>query len=811
MGQAEHDGAQLQTWLDALFGEAGDSLLLLDAMSGRVLCANGAVVSLLGRSLPELAQRDWRELVLAKHHGRFAALLAAPTARSAEILLVEFMHNSGRNVQAGVRTFAVPKFHAIGIMLRESTDCPLGFDQSCGVARELRHRSEELASLDALEREIRSSLAVDDVIAAAIREMQRATTADLVFLFLREGQQLVLRAMEPEAGRTRMGVVPEHRVGECLCGLAAQHGKPVYSKQIHEDKSCSWEECKRAGFVSFAALPLIARAELIGVMGLASLTQRDFSEQAKFLETMAGEVAANVHNAQLYGEVQRAASAADEARQFADATLASLPGVFYVITQEGRFVRWNKNFERVTGYDANDMTRLHPLDLFRGADRDLIAGRIAQVFSEGSADAEAQFVSKSGRSAPYYFTGTRIMHGGQPCLIGIGVDVTERRDLSERLLHHEKLAAIGRLAGGVAHDFNNQLTAIMGCAELLVGGTVGSPQQKHAQSILASAARAAELTRQLLSFARKREQVSIRVDINALVREVTSLLKRSLDKRIEIKTDLRASLPMVAGDPALLQNAILNLAVNSRDAMPQGGLLTIITEDVARVPQAGENCRQAPAGFGALRLTVQDTGHGMSEEVRNRLFEPFFTTKANGTGMGLASVYGTVRSHGGHISVESAVGQGTRTYVCLPVCESGATAPARVEAAPGTQVTTARLLLVDDEDAVREMAHEALQGHGYAVTSFSSGAEAVEFFRTHGQAFDLVVLDLMMPGMSGIETFNAMRAIKPDVRALLTSGYGPEGAVDEALKAGMQSYLSKPYLVANLVKKIQPLLPAAQP
>ncbi|MCC6463886.1 MAG: PAS domain S-box protein [Planctomycetes bacterium] len=798
-------------WLNTLFEEAAEGLLLLDAETGSVLAANPACHALLGCGETGLVGCSWRELAPAESHGRMgAAIAAAVEAGRFETYAQELLRRDGHVLPVEVRAFAVrdgkESARAVALVIRDATEHKVTSVQADELAREYRLRTEELAALDALGREVSSSLALDTVIASAIRGMQRATGADLVFLFLREGHRLILKGAEPESGRRRMGQIPEHRVGECLCGLAGRMARPVYSRDIYHDMRCTWEECKQAGFRSFAALPLKADTEVIGVMGLASVSLREFATQDKFLETLAASVASSVHNARLFTELKEAAAEVDQERRFADAILAGLPGVFYLFDEQGHFLRWNRNFETVTGYNSAEMGRLHPLDLFRGPDRELVASRIARVFSEGVADAEADFVSKDGRAAPYYFTGTRIAFEGKPCLIGVGVDVSERRELQHRLMHSEKLAAIGRLAGGVAHDFNNQLTVVMGCADLLARALQDTPHLKHADSIVMSAQRSAELTRQLLTFSRKGKKVSTPVDMNRLVQEVTALLQRSVDKSITVHAELRATHPVVIGDPTLLQNAILNLALNSRDAMPGGGKLVISTESVACTPK---NCNEADCPLrdtGCLRLVVSDSGCGMTEDVRQHLFEPFFTTKApgKGTGMGLASVYGTVQSHGGHIHVESEVGEGTRISMCLPVADSSA---APVEQ-PRLQVTGigARILLVEDEEAVREMVQEALHSLGYRVKAFAGGREAVEYFGSSWNEVDVVILDLMMPGMGGREVFKAMKRIQPGVRALISSGFGPEGQVEAALKDGILDYISKPYLIADLARKIEAVL-----
>ncbi len=654
--------------------------------------------------------------------------------------------------------------------------------------------SQELAALCTLAREVASSLSIEAVVAAALRGILAAVTPDIAYFFTRDGSRLILRGVVPEDARARVGFIPEHCAGQCLCGLAAEKKEPIYSTDIHADPRCTWKECRQAGVRSLAALPLRAGSQVIGVLGIASFATRDFATRSRFLETLADVIAVSLQNAHLFRDVEEAARTVDRERRFAESLIAGLPGVFYLIDEHGRFLRWNRNFEVVIGRSAEEMARAHPLDFFEGRDRGLIAERIARVFAEGSADAEADFVAKDGTRRPYYFTGLRILVDGKPCLIGLGIDVSERRELQERLLHTEKLAALGRLAGGVAHDFNNQLAGILGYADLLSRSVEDEHLRRHADAILHLGQRSADLVRQLLAFGRKAKRLSVPVDVHRLIKEVAGLLERSMDRRIRVRLDLRAPAATVTGDPALLQNALLNLAVNARDAMPEGGELHFAT-DVTSGDETGlgpEPC---------LRIRVTDTGSGMTEDVRRHAFEPFYTTKepGQGTGMGLASVYGTVQSHAGGIRIESEVGRGTTVTTWLPLSD----APESVDAQPepeAPRIGGASVLVIDDEPDVCEMAASALRASGYRAVAFRSAPEAVAHYRDHWRTVDLVLVDLLMPEMGGRDVFRRLREANPDVRAVLTSGHGPPAEIEVLLREGFRGFLPKPYLVADLAR-----------
>lgn len=385
-------------------------------------------------------------------------------------------------------------------------------------------------------------------------------------------------------------------------------------------------------------------------------------------------------------------------------------------------------------------------------------------------------------------------------------DITEMVRARERLHQSEKMEALGQLAGGIAHDFNNQLAAMLGYAELLGRRLEDGELRDYAATIARTASRSAELTRQLLTFARKGLVRTAPVDVHAVLREVVELLRRTIDKRIELELELSASCPTTLGDHGQLLNSFLNLALNARDAMPGGGVLHFSTDLVVIDELASDafSPRLEPGGY--LQVRVTDTGAGMTEETKRRLFEPFFTTKAvgKGTGMGLAAVYGTVVNHGGAIRVDSELGRGSSFSVLLPLSERPCEAPAESD----TEVPSRRgahLLLADDEPAVLSMVAAALRHVGYRVTACKDGVEALEVYRKHWREIDLVILDWMMPELSGPETLAAMRQVNPQVRVILSSGVGAE-MHSQAELSGATEFIQKPFHLSELSARVVTVL-----
>lgn len=383
----------------------------------------------------------------------------------------------------------------------------------------------------------------------------------------------------------------------------------------------------------------------------------------------------------------------------------------------------------------------------------------------------------------------------------VGRDITQEAALEEQLRQSQKLEAIGMLAGGVAHDFNNILTGILGYANMLEPDAApGSTMQEGLHVIQQAAERAAELTRQLLSFARRGKRQNTTVDLNSTILEVVSLLTRTVNKNISVTEHFDTDQATVLGDPGQLQQVVLNLAINGRDAMPQGGSLTFRTwRQLLDAEQLMAHPGAKPGMF--VALSVSDTGVGIEKKNLRRIFEPFFTTKeaGQGTGMGLAMVYGIVKGHKGFIDVESDIGNETTFTVYVPATD---VVSAAAHAADLPRKGHGRILVVDDEEVVRKLACEMLRRAGYDVVTAAGATEAVTWYRAHPHETDLVIIDMVMPGKDGQECFKALKAIDPDVRAILSTGYGLDGHAQDTLDAGMVGYVQKPYHMQDLVTAV---------
>jgi two-component system, cell cycle sensor histidine kinase and response regulator CckA len=469
----------------------------------------------------------------------------------------------------------------------------------------------------------------------------------------------------------------------------------------------------------------------------------------------------------------------------------------------GSFVEVNRTACQRLGYSRDELLAMSPTDIDAPEFAPLVAEREAVLEREGTSFFETAHIRKDGTVIPVEVSATIIDLGGDPAVLSIARDVGERRraeaernELQEQLASAQKMEAIGRLAGGVAHDFNNLLTAIRGFAELhLADHPPGDAGRADVLEIERAADRATQLTAGLLAFARRAEAHAMKVDLPAIVRDTMALLRRLVGEDVVIRLDADSNVPLVLVDPVQIEQVLLNLAANARDAMPAGGTLVIAVKPATLTKAFVKSHAGARTGHYVL-LEVSDTGVGMDETTRAHIFEPFFTTKRSGegTGLGLASVYGIVKVADGYIDVRSRPGHGSVFRAYFPAVEgakpSAEVAPSAVDAHRGANET---ILLVEDEPAVRQFAQRVLQERGYRVHAYGDPAAALEAATRDLGSYDALVSDIVMPSMSGPALAERILAARPDLPVLFMSGY-EAGALPE----GAPKPLAKPFTARDL-------------
>jgi PAS domain S-box-containing protein len=479
-----------------------------------------------------------------------------------------------------------------------------------------------------------------------------------------------------------------------------------------------------------------------------------------------------------------------------------------VVDEHGRRVYNSPSYQRILGYTLEDLQNSEASDQIHPDDLPLVveAAEHARVTGLGR-QIEYRMRDKFGHWHTLESTASAILDGSNAHkgLVIVNRDITDRKRLGEQFRQSQKLEAIGRLSGGIAHDFNNLLGIIIGYAEILQESTsVGPSDRECIDEILRSSQRAASLTRQLLAFSRQQVLEPKIIDLNIVVAEMEKLLRRLIGEDIELETSPEPDLSTIKADQSQLEQVLLNLAVNARDAMPTGGRLKLSTCNVTMKRSDVEKFSYPFKPGKYVRLTVSDTGIGMDSATQARIFEPFFTTKekGKGTGLGLSTVYGVVKQSDGYIETESELGKGTTFTIYLPAAgETAASDPAPTAAAPKSSGNET-VLLVEDEAALRFLARNMLKRFGYRVLEAESAVAALAVSAKEKSPIDLLLTDIVMPGMNGRDLAVRLLEARPNMKVIYMSGYSGQGIGEVVLPPGSH-FLAKPFSRENLAAKIR--------
>ena len=611
------------------------------------------------------------------------------------------------------------------------------------------------------------------------------------------------------------------RLGKGVTGWVAEHGEAVRIGDVSTDPRYL---SVRPEIRSELCVPIWIDRGVAGVVNVESPLPDAYTDHDRqLLETVAGQIAAALHNARLYEQIER--HAADQERRARE--LAALQARFQTLVErvpavieisaldEPRTsIYVNPQIEEQLGYAPEEWladpglwtTRIHPDDRAR-----VLAEHQRHVADGGQFTCEYRMIRRDGRTVWIRDEAVVIQNelGEERHTQGFRFDITRQHELDDDLRQAQKMEAVGQLAAGIAHDFNNLLTVIGGHAQLLrMALPEHDPRAEDVAAIETAAARAVALTGQLLAFGRRRSVEPRVLDLGRVVEETAALLRRLLGEHVRLTTRTEPGGPFALVDRALLEQVIINLAVNARDAMPDGGELSIAVDRLAPEPDP----EATPGGDrGQARLLVRDSGFGMDEATRDRIFLPFFTTKepGKGTGLGLATAYAAIEQAGGSLSVESTPGQGTTFTILLPAVavDPRDDRPVETSAQPTDATGIAsgeHILVVEDDHAVARFATEVLIRAGYRVSHAADGAAGLALIEAHPGGVDLVLTDLVMPGMSGAELVGILRQRHPAVRLLIMSGYADEHMLSKLGVAPLQ----KPFDPTTLTSAVRTTLTA---
>lgn len=563
------------------------------------------------------------------------------------------------------------------------------------------------------------------------------------------------------------------------------------------------------GDFKFAWVPPYRAIALACLFLLLATVTVNLWRRRRDAERRAQEMAARV------AERKRAEAALRESEERFRELFENANDLIYTQGLTGNFTSFNRAGERITGYGREEALQMHMTQLVAPEYVEPVRQEIRRQFAgEGPRTYELEIIAKGGRRVALEVSSRLIYQQGEPVgLQGIARDVTERKQLEAQLRQSQKMEAVGRLAGGIAHDFNNMLTVIKGYSDLLEEQLDPSQERERraANEINQAADRAASLTRQLLAYSRRQVLEPKVLDLNEVVTNLERMLCRLIGEDVELVTFLKSGLGRVKADPGQIEQVLMNLAVNARDAMTRGGKLTVETENLELDrSQSRDGATMQPGSY--VVLSVSDTGCGMNAETRARIFEPFFTTKeqGKGTGLGLATVYGIVKQSGGYIWVDSELGRGATFKIYLPRIEEPTAAARSVRSPAEASWGSETVLLVEDEKAVRELAGITLQRNGYRVLEAGNGREAAQLAEQHTGPIHLLLTDVVMPEISGRELAERLAGRMPGMKVLYMSGYTDDAILHHRVLAPDIAFLQKPFTAKSLASKVRRVLDAVR-
>jgi len=666
-------------------------------------------------------------------------------------------------------------------------------------SRQLDEQRRQLLALNTIAEAVTRVVELDVVLQTALDKITELLGTDYGWIYMQEGGAPVMKcsrgtllAFFPIHDRTATGADG---------GWLAQ--PRVQRERLAEQLGDIDPAFKSLGIQFWASVPLKVKDTVTGALIVAGRQYDTFtSKQAELMEAFGNQISVALNNAQLFERLKQSE------KQYID-LFENAPDIYLSVSRGHVVLGCNTTGAAMLGTRKDELIGRPFERLFAEDRRDAVRALADSMFTEGRGlrNAEEQMVRQDGQQFPVTLNSSLVFDekGATVTARIVARDISERKMMEAALLHAQKIDSIGNLAGGIAHDFNNILAAVLGSASIMRRRlTEKSKLYKYVAIIESSARRGSSLTRQLLTFARKTETNVAPVDINTLIEETLHLFQRSVTKEIDVVTHLTTDAATVNGDDGQIQQALLNIFLNARDAMPDGGTLTIATTvTIADAHTVSQFSSIKPGPF--VVITITDTGRGIDRSIQNRVFEPFFTTKDSGTGLGLSVVYGVVQSHGGFINLESEVGRGSTFSVYLP----------RASAAPPSAARQRRqrlphgkenILIIDDEISVCEIARDMLAGLGYTVYVEHDGKSGVDLYRIRQATIDLILLDINMPVMGGKQTFELLRAINPRCRIIIVTGYGREGVDTSKFSSEVNGFMQKPFQLEMLALKVREVL-----
>lgn len=620
-----------------------------------------------------------------------------------------------------------------------------------------------------------------------------------LFLICASDLEKISFVLEPNKVFSKEGITYKFRLGEGAAGLALGKRHSILIQDTKEDDNFISGGKDPVKIGSLLSIPLLVANEPFGVLNLSHTDTNIFEQSDVHLFNIIANFIALAIKSSINHEKLK-----NSEEKYRVLSENSKDGI--AIIQDDLHIYTNPKYLEMIGYGVGELKKISFRSLIILPDPKPYHFPIDSFLKHGTDcnQIEAQLSCKNGKQIDVEINSSSILHKGKKAIILSIRDITDRKILERQLVHAQKMEAIGTLAGGIAHNFNNLLMSIQGYASLMLIETdTGHSHYEMLKKIEKQVTSGSKMAGQLLGYAREGKYEIKPIDLNLLIQD-NSFTFGTARKEIKVNLELEKNLFPIEADYGQIEQVLMNIFVNAADAMPIGGDLFIKTANTTHKNMLGKSYKAKPGNY--VVLEIRDTGMGMDQETIDRIFEPFFTTKdvGRGTGLGLASVYGTVKGHGGYIDVHSEYGQGTTFKIYLPASLYGL--HGEKEMSEDIEEGEETILFIDDEDTVLEVGELMLQRLGYKVIPAANGADALEAYEQNRSDIDMVILDMIMPDIGGGETYDQLRKLNPDVKVLLSSGYSIDGQAIEIMNRGCDGFIQKPFTLNKLAEKTREVL-----
>jgi PAS domain S-box-containing protein len=667
--------------------------------------------------------------------------------------------------------------------------------------RMLEDQRRELLELNTIAEAVNHSVEQNYVLQSALAKVMELMHADCGWIYLNEDHSLTLKLSN---GTSAPFFLPDQSVTND--SLVWVRRPSLLNANDPVIQSCSSEEFRLERLEAVMSIPLVGGATFAGALIIGSrIAARFETKKIAMIQAFGNQISVAINNASLYEKVKQSE------RQYADLYEHS-PDMYHSVNRGGLVVGCNQTESHLLGISKEDIIGKPLISLYPPAFHEQVRSNLKKIFDRGvELKGLEEQIRRSDGTLIDVSVNTSLVYdtNGHPTIARMVLrDITEKKKMEAKLLQAQKIDSIGNLAGGIAHDFNNILTAILGSASIMRRKVKDDDRwTKYIDLIETTSRRGASVARQLLTFARKGTPHVEAVDVNTVLDQTMRLFEATAPKSIHVKCVLSPEPVIVNGDDGQLQQAFLNLCLNARDAMPDGGVLVVNCRHMYLDEEHAQQFAEGKPG-NYVMVSVADSGMGIPPNLVNQIFEPFFTTKepGKGTGLGLSVVYGVVRSHSGYVTVNSEVNSGTIFTLYLPQSSNGQISESTRKHNADLRGGKEKILLIEDEISVGEVGGDILKELGYAIEVVHNGREALQKIALSNLAFDLVILDMNMPRMGGQATFKRIKELHPGLRVLVCSGYSAAMFDDGEFHKSIDGFIQKPYELEEFAQKIRATL-----